>query len=530
MKLYINGVFHSMDDFCSVHTALLERDGIIAELGKTEELIPKYPGVEIIDLGGKVVIPGIIDTHTHVFMSAYSEVNGELLIPESVSELLSDLRERVKSAGKDEWIVYKNTYPLRLSELRYPSLEELDAAAPDTPVVVNGFYSAQLNSKALQKLNLCELPSGAEALRNEKGELTGILTCANAFISKFCPDREGDKRAAVMNLMKKYNECGITTALEGLLVDINDIELVNGLYREGGQTVRMRYAVISNKELVKKAIATEMPDKGFSRVAFMKDLLEGGFLTGTAFMEYPYKNLGSVFSIGELGDDFCGIFLFNKDELCEKIKFARECGLQYSAHCVGSAGARRLLDAYKSVSEKSPILGERHALVHGDFVNSRDAELANELGVSLLFQPAWHYMDAPSIDTVLDTRDAKEFMNYADISKFTLAAAGSDHMAKHDSFKSVNPYNPFVGLYNMVTNRARDGKRYGEYTFTREDALAYYTRHAARAFFEEDSLGTLEVGKCADFAVLDRDYFTCPADDILKIKSVMTVVGGRQVL
>ncbi len=530
MKLYVNGKFHSMDCSRNVYSALLENNGKIAELGRSEELISKYPEVEIIDLGGKTVIPGIIDTHAHVFGAAYSEAEAPLEIHKSVASLLADLRVRAENTPKGEWIVYKNTYPLRLSELRYPTLNELDAAAPNTPVIVSGYYSSQLNSAALSRIDVGELPKGSEALRDDDGNLTGLLTCASPYLERFMKEEGGSKSDSLCKLMRMYNECGITMAVVGMC-GTEDIALANELYESSRQTIRMRYTLPAVEQVAKDALAIEMPNSEFSRVAFLKNFLDGGFLTGTAFMEYPYKNLKRVFSIDTRGEDFYGMFLFDREKIADCIELARKYGLQYGAHCVGSAAARRLFDAYIAVNKKNPIKGERHAVIHADFVNADDAKTANDMGIALLFQPAWHYLDAPNVDEVLDERDAKSFMRYKDIQAFDLAAAGSDHMVKHDPFESVNPYNPFIGLYNMVTCRARDGKEYiTSERMSRDAALMYYTSHAARICFDEDVLGTLEVGKCADFAVLDRDYFTCPEEEIIDIKSVMTVVDGKRVI
>jgi len=175
MKLYINGEFHAMDIARNVFSALLEDKGAIVEVGKSKELLEKYPDVEIVDLGGKCVIPGIIDSHAHVFTSAYSEKTRELFIPKSVKELLENLRARVKDLKPGEWVVYKNTYPLRLSELRYPTKEELDEAAPNNPVSVDGYYSTQLNTAAINAIDFNALPESASIEYAEDGSLTGLF-------------------------------------------------------------------------------------------------------------------------------------------------------------------------------------------------------------------------------------------------------------------------------------------------------------------------------------------------------------------
>lgn len=529
MRLYINGKFHTMNEVGSVHSSLLEGEGKIIELGKSEDLVSKYPEVEKIDLGGKTVIPGIIDTHTHLFAAAYSEMSNEIPIHKSVKSLISDLKKCSENTPDGEWIVYKNIYPLRLEELRYPTLSELDEASPENPVVVDGYYSAQLNSKALSMIDFDALPRGAEAIRNEDGSLTGVITCANAYLSSLPKSAGGDKRESLKKLMRLYNQLGMTMAVVGMCTT-DDMRLMKSLYDCGEQTVRTRYTLPAVESVAEEALKIDCGDRETARVSFLKNFLDGGFLTGTAYMEYPYKNVKRVFSIDTHGKDNFGMILFSEEQIADSIRLARKYGLQYGAHDVGSGATKRLIASYRAVNDEKPIKGERHALIHADFLDEDMARDANEMGLSVLFQPAWHYMDAPALEEVLDERDERRFMDYNAISSCELAAAGSDHMVKHDSFESVNPYNPFLGMYDMVTCKSRDGKTYGKCKFTREQALAYYTREAAKATFDEDLLGTLEAGKRADFAVLDQDYFSCPDEEIPNIKSVMTVINGKRVL
>lgn len=530
MKLYINGRFHSMEKEDRIFSALCEEDGKIADVGEAEALLSRYPEAEIFDLGGRTVIPGLIDTHTHVFMSADTEKEREMFIPRSIPELLDNLRERVEKAEKGEWIVYKNTYPLRIDELRYPTLSELDEIAPDNPVAVDGYYSSMLNSKAMEVIDYDKLPKGAEIERDDDGKMTGVFKCANPYIISFASFGKGGEKEATKRLMREYNKCGITMAIEGNCMP-SDMELMKELFDAGEQTVRVRYTVPATEEVAQAAASVDTGDADFSRLCFLKNLLDGGFLSGTAFMEYPYKNLKEIFGIDTRGKDDFGIVIFTKEELVEKIRLARKYGLSYGAHCVGSAASKRLLAAYRVCNEEKPLYGERHALIHADFFDAEMARDANEMGISILFQPAWHYMDAAALDKVLSPEDAKRFMRYSEILKADLAAAGSDHMAKHSPDESVNPYNPFLGMYNMVTCISRDGKAYGEDSkVSRFDALSAYTREAARVCFDEEKLGTLTPGKYADFTVLSDDYFACDERDIPKIRATMTVVGGKRVI
>ncbi len=529
MKLYINGEFHAMNKSLDVFSALLENKGKIADTGDSDALVKKYLDAEIVDLGGKCVIPGIADTHTHLCWSAYSEMTTVLPAPLSNKELLADLSERVKKAEKGEWIIYKNAYPLRLDELRYPTLEELDAVSPDNPVIVNGHYSAQVNSAALRIIELDKMNPGARAMYDKNGNPTGVLAGAKPYLNQFFYIDKGDQDDALVRLMHEYNKCGMTYAIDAMCSP-DDMRRMSRLYKDGKQTVRVRYTVAAADEICEDAKSIDTGSSDFGRLHFAKDFLDGGFLTATSYMEYPYHNMEEIFGIDTEGKDDCGMIFLTKEQLADKIRLARKYGLQYGAHCVGSGASRRLLDAYKIVDTESKIKGERHSLIHADFMDDAAIEDANSMGIAVLFQPAWHYMDAHRVELFLHPKEVERFMKYSTILKADLAAAGSDHMVKHDPNESVNPYNPFMGMYNMSTCRARDGKAYGaESAISRDDALASYTREAARVCFDEESLGTLEVGKFADFAVLDNNYFTCPEDEIPAIRAAMTVVNGKRV-
>lgn len=529
MKLYINGEFHAMDIARNVFSALLEKDGAIADVGESKALLEKYPDAEVVDLGGKCVIPGIIDTHTHIFAAAYSEKTCELFIPKSVGELLDNLRERVKDLKAGEWVVYKNTYPLRLRELRYPTKAELDEAAPDNPVSVDGYYSTMLNTKALETIDFDSLPKGSGIEYDENGEMTGLIKCGNPYITSFVDFGNGDEKDAVRRLMREYNKCGMTMGINAM-GSVADMKLMKELYDDGEQNIRVRYTLPAVDAIAKEAVEFDTGDKDFARVEFLKNFLDGGFLTGTAYMEHSYHGLYDIFGIDTHGEDDFGMILLTKEELADKIRLARKYGLKYGAHCVGSGASRRLLDAYKIVNAEEPIKGERHTLIHADFMDGNAIADANDMGISILFQPAWHYLDAPYLDKFLHPDDMSRFMKYSTIMTADLSAAGSDHMVKMDPNESVNPYNPFLGMYNMVTCKARDGKAYGaEATVGREHALIAYTRDAARVCFDENLVGTLEVGKRADFAVLDNNYFTCLEEEIPDIRAAMTIVDGKRV-
>lgn len=533
MKIYVNGKIHTMDGEQGVYEAIAVSGNIIAALGDADSLTARYPDAEVSDLNGRTVIPGLIDSHAHMYMAEDSEADGELYIPTSVRELLSDLKKRVRETLPGEWIVYKNTYPLRLDELRYPTLAELSDAAPNNPVSVDAFYSAQLNDAALRAIDLSKLSKGSRAVRDAAGALNGTIVNPHPYLGGFYPSSVAGT-VNYQRVMKCYNRYGITTAIQGYS-SFDEIRATEELHDKGLQTVRTRHTIrLAGVDMAKigETIASAKPsDPAISRICFLKNVVDGGFLSGTSYMEYAYKNIDSVFSLVDGDVDFKGNYVTLVSELVESIKLANGLKLQYCAHAVGSLAAKKLLEAYEIVAEETDMKQNRHALLHADFLDSDMLNHAKKLALTVLFQPAWHYMDAQSLSRVMCDAEISRFMPYMDILQSGVyAAAGSDHMVKLDANTSVNPYNPFIGLYNMVSRRGRDGNVHGAHqTIDRANALLYYTRHGARVCFDEELIGSLEVGKRADFVVLDRDYFSCNESEIKDILPVMTVFDGRVV-
>ncbi|MEG2377743.1 MAG: amidohydrolase family protein [Clostridia bacterium] len=526
--IYYNGKIHTMDEKLNIVTAMAVCGGKIAALGTDTELRNAYPDADSADLQGKTVIPGLIDTHAHIFMVADSEGDGEMFIPTTIDELLSDVKKRVKESAPGTWITYKNTYPLRLLECRYPTREELDAVAPKHPVSVDGYYSAQLNSAALRALELSKLPPGGRIIE-ESGTL---LNCFSLLVPHYKTRTKKAQSAAIKEAMAAYNSYGITTSVEGMSTR-EGIAAVEELQKEDKQTVRLRYTMMvpgeNHKEFAKSVREIASRNREFARVGFLKNTIDGGILTGTSLMEDAYKNKERAFNLYGVGENFRGTLVSDVDVLAKSIELAQEENLQYGAHCVGSEAAKKLLSAYAIVNEKSPTEGRRHVLIHADFMDKEMLKTAKKLDLTVLFQPAWHYMDAPFMEQIVSARECFRFLPYMDIkSSGVHAAAGSDHMVKYDGFKSVNPYNPFIGMYNMVSCAARDGAVYGEsQRIDRISALRYYTSDAAYAVFDEKLTGSLIAGNRADFLVLDRDYFTCPEGEIINIRPERTYVDGK---
>lgn len=522
-KIFFNGIVYSMDRRSSIAQGLAVSGDTIIAVGSNQEVLAlRGPHTYLYDLKGKAVIPGLIDTHTHLFWAAVSELDGELFIPESIGQLLEYVREKAMRLPKGEWIYLPNTYPARLKEHCYPTREQLDEAAPHHPVFVDGMYSGVANSCALRM-------AGIKDDTNALTSLSAVRRCI-----KRRQYGLADYEKGIKILQRRYNAVGITSVVDGASNELG-VKALQQLYRQKELSLRVACTlVVSEADKVEEGIneyssMVDVPSK-WLKLSFMKVMLDGGILTCTAFMKQAYTNI--PFKL-DTRDGYHGILNYTSNQIIPFIHRAYELGYQMSAHCIGDGALQALLEAYRLYNEKfNDITGRRFCIIHGDFTDDAALGMIKSLKLILLFQPAWHFKDAVFLNEVLSKDVMDTFLPYSKyVEKGIYAAAGSDHMVKYDTFLSHNPYNPFCALYNMLTRRTRDGHIVGEeYCIDREQALRFYTEKAAYAIFDEDAKGTLEVGKLADFVVLSKDYFECPVEDIPSIEALLTVVGGKVVL
>jgi hypothetical protein len=192
-------------------------------------------------------------------------------------------------------------------------------------------------------------------------------------------------------------------------------------------------------------------------------------------------------------------------------------------------GVKLLLDVIDEVNREVSVKDRRFSIIHGNFFSPDAIRKMSELGVYADLQPAWFYRDADAMLFILGEGRIKDFHPYRSlVDAGVLINGGSDHMVKWDASTSVNPYNPFLAMWTMISRTTQKGNViHPEEAITREDALRIYTINNAYASFDETLKGSIESGKLADIAVLSDDILTCPVGRIRDIESDMTLVGGK---
>ncbi|MEX2142817.1 MAG: amidohydrolase [Pirellulales bacterium] len=540
-----NGKIVTVDAAFSIHQGMAVSGARIVKLGKNDDILAlRGDDTTVIDLSGKTVVPGLIDSHTHPGGAAMHEFDHEIPTMETIAEVLEYIKSRAAAVGEGKWITVRQVFVTRLKEQRYPTREELDRAAPNNPVVFSTGPDASVNSLAL-KLSGIDKDSkvtGKGYLERDPstGEPTGILRSCTYLIKSESTGKSAsqeDRLRRLKSLFRDYNSVGIT-AISDRNANSGDIERYRLLHAGDQLTVRMALSHgvgtdgdVENIQAAIRKVAEHPLVKGddMLRIVGIKTFLDGGMLTGSAYMREPW-GVSQIYSIQD--PQYRGLLYIPREKLLPIVESTLEAGLQFTAHSVGDGAVHTLLDVYEELNRKQPIRDRRPCLTHSNFMSREAVEKAAALGVVVDIQPAWLWLDGKTLLAQFGSDRLRYFQPLASIfAAGGIAGGGSDHMQKIGSFRSVNPYNPFLGMWISVVRvpRGMDQPLHREESLTREQALRFYTANNAYVLFLDKVAGTLEPGKLADFAILETDVLTCPAVALRETKVEATYLGGKQV-
>ncbi len=540
-----NGKIVTVDAAFSIRQAVAIKDGRITAVGDSQEVLraQRGPRTRLIDLAGRTVLPGLIDSHLHPLEAGLSEFREPLPPLNSFAAIQEYIRAQARKTPKGQWIVVPRTFPTRLEELRMPTREVLDVTR-DHPVLFDASYVVVVNSLALRMSGITRDtpdPPHGEIIKDERGEPNGILRNAQSLLKGLkpaAPFSEEEKLAALEKILSMYREAGITMVGEGGATP-EEIALYEKLKAAGRLPVRVvmtwwvnigRPADEIIAEVRSRPWRTNHGDDWLKFGAF-KVNFDGGMTIGTAYQRVPYGEFGRQL-YGKTNPDDRGQLFATPEKFLAVFRAARDRGWSLSAHTQGGGAIDLFLDTMEALDRERPIAPTRSHLIHASFQSPEAIARLKRLGVAADVQAAWLYCDAPALEKVFGYAGLRYFFplrSYFDAG--VRVAGGSDHMIGYDKNRAVNPYNPFHGLWVSVTRKTNRGKViYPEERVSREEALKTYTIYAAWRLFAEKSLGSIEPGKLADLVVIDRDYLTCPEDQIPAIEPVMVIQDGKVVV
>lgn len=542
----------TVDDHFSRADALAVVGERIVAVGSNSDIAPFIgPNTRIIDGHGKMVLPGLIDSHVHSYRASVSEFAAQLPVLKSLDEAFRYIRSRVASQPPGSWIILERIYPTRLKEGRLPTKAELDAAAPNNPVYWNCGPVSLANTKALQVSGITvETPDPlpGQIVKDASGVPTGLLRNAAQLLKVVAsahPPNAQQQRDALKHLYHLYNQQGITSICERR-TEFEAIDAFRDLERTGELTVRVNCTRLMEpvpgnlKAAVKRLDEMTTGTNGHGkygptgvgddwvRIGPFKVFLDGGVLIGTAWMREPW-GAGETYQITD--PQYRGLLNVKPELLNALYLEAAKRGWKLTAHCTGEASLDVLLDCYESIQKEMDIRSRRFEISHANFQSAQNFDRCRELGIVADIQPAWLYKDGASLEKTLGERRMKWFLPLKTwFDDGLIIGGGSDHMVGLNSIDAANPWSPWLGMWIAVTRQTeRDGVLNPRECLTREQAIRLYTINNARLNSEEDRKGSLEPGKYADLIIIDRDILKCPVNDLPATKVLLTMVDGKVV-
>jgi predicted amidohydrolase YtcJ len=527
----INGKVLTLDEQSTVTEAVAVREGKILATGSSAS-IKSLAGARtrVLDVSGKTVIPGLIDTHAHFKAAGLADYVVNMSRAKTVAEALEAIKAFAARKKPGEWIVGGAWHPpSQLAEKRYLTRQEIDSVAPDNPVYLRtvGHFS-MANTMALQKVGVDKTtadPSGGSFERDAAGELTGVLveTAIDRVEKAVPPWTEDDEIRQFTIAESVLNSFGITSAVEGA-TEARDIRTLQKIAASGKATLRT--GVMFRPEPPADLTAWEaiMSGNGASsgfgddwlKFAGIKIFYDGGMTLKTALMRDVYP---------DSHDNYHGIAQQTPERLKQLVSICNRYGWRVGVHVVGDLGIDQVLDALESADKEKSIRDRRFVLIHASLIRPEQMERAHRLGVRIDFQNVFMWDKAATVERFLGRATADRALP----TRTLIAKMGLDSLGAGTDFP-VNPVNPFLNMYVMVTRKDPNGNVYGaSEAISREQALRLYTSAASHYTFEEAQKGTIRPGKLADFVVLSADYMEVPEEQIKDIKADLTLVGGKVV-
>jgi hypothetical protein len=510
-----NGKIITVDERFTIAEAVATRGDRIVAVGSNRDVSALAgPNTRTIELGGRAVIPGLIDNHMHLLRAGTTwrrEVRWDGI--DSRRRALEMIRDKAAATPEGEWIFNLGGWTVdQFADDKRPfTRDELDAIAPRHPVLLQAsYYRGYLNSRALQLLGL-DGSGGHDAwvLRNSRGRPTGEIEEAGIreLAAKLPAPTRDEIEASTRSMFVDLNRAGLT-AFGSAGCDTNLLEPYRRWAERGELDVRV-FCITGSS-----ANTPEQVDRALPQIASLKLFGGDDYVDHVAFGESVY---------GPLHDP---MFLVDSDygsgQLAEWRRMVTEiakAGLPLHVHANLRDTLSGFLDQVELVNEQYPIRNLRWVFAHANQLEPSHLERMQALGMYAAVHP-WAVING-GINHAVFGDAAYDMAPLATIQRSGITwGFGSDG-------SRANQILPFVTLAWAVTGRMVGGDEVLRQTISREDALIAHTRKNAYLIFREDRLGSIQTGKLADLVVLDRDYLTVPEDEIKDITAVLTIVGGR---
>jgi len=527
----VNGKVVTVDEKGTVAEAVAVKDGKIVAVGTTRQVKElANSGTNVIDLEGRLMLPGFIDTHEHCIRRGLQMdwVNCKSPPRSSLGDVTEALRMKAETKQKGEWIVGSGFDESQWGDKRFPNRHDLDKASTMHPIYLGraGGHNSVANSLALELAGITKdtpQPPGGNIERDENGEPTGRLDeiAAMDMVRSLIPKPSGFKEIELLaenwpTLEEQYLSWGLTTIHEAH-IKAPEAQAYQRLDEEG--KLRIRIGLMLDGMTPYKGHATSDLSRQGLRPPFrwsdrlfvvgVKVGTDGAMGSLTAALHEDYSN--------DPGNK--GIIRCTKEELTDEIVRCHVAGIRTCTHAIGDRAIDMTLDALEEAINSRPWPCHRHRIEHAGYVLPRQLERMAELGVNVSASIGFCY---PIGDSHIAALGQDRLCGYYPMKSFRdhgiVAAGNSDGFGDNYAL---------TGIYGCVARKSRSGN----YLCKDEavpimDAIKVYTWNAAYLEGSEDLKGSIEPGKLADFVVLDRDITAVDPEEIIETEVLMTIVGG----
>ena len=503
--------------------------GKIIAVGSGADVAAKAKNARRIDMQGRTVLPGLIDAHGHVFGLGQQLTQLDLFSTTSLEQALKFIGDYARANPDHAWIRGRGWNQENWKLGRFPTAAELDAVVSDRPVWlerVDG-HAGWANRRALALAGITKTtpdPVGGKIVRDANGEATGVLVdAAQELVAKVLPQQtEAEGRVMLDRALQEIARVGLTSVHDAG-IGVGEDRLYRAYADQGKLTARV-YAMIGGTdkdfdELSKNGPLKEY-GKGMYALRSVKLYSDGALGSRGAALIKPYSDEPHSH----------GLLFFNMAQMDAKMAKAMRKGYQVNVHAIGDAGNRQILDIYKKelgvTKSGKGGANARHRIEHAQVVTLEDIPRFKTLGIIPSMQPTHATSDKNMAETRVGPERIKGAYAWRSfLHQGSRIACGSDF--------PVEAPNPFFGIHAAVTRQDAQGQPvagwYPNQAMSLKEAFRCFTLDAAYAGHQENTLGSLEAGKQADFIVIDRDLFRMPTYDIHKTGVLETWVAGKQV-
>lgn len=533
-KIFFNGKIVTMEKDLPLAEAVVVSDGKIIFAGSSEDAMKyKESDAQIIDLKGKMMVPGFIDSHMHLLNLGISMQNIDLSGVKSLKELKASIAGFIKDNNIEpgQWVLGRGWNQDYFDVKVFPDRYDLDDVSQGNPIMITRAcgHAVVVNSKVLELCGIDrdtrQVEGGAMDL-DEKGEPKGIFReNAISMVSEAIPKHDVESiKEMIISAQEKALSFGITS------VQSDDLQSASGLgfeeviqaFKELAEESRMKMRLYEQCQLPTIEEFKSFFDKGYYpgwgdklfKLGPVKLLTDGSLGARTAYMTLPYED----------APDSYGIFTYSQEELDELVAYAHERNMSVAIHCIGDKAMYMAFESIEKAKYNIPDKNVRHSIIHCQITDEKLLNKFKELDVIAHVQPIFLDYDLHIVEDRIGIDRAKWTYNWKSlIDRGVHVAFGSDC--------PVEPCHVIHGIYAAVTRKDLKGYPEGGWLpnqkISVEEALYGFTMGPAYASFEEDIKGSIKAGKLADFAVLYEDIFELDPDKLKDVEVAATIMNGE---